>query len=179
MEQKIRLVIGYGNPGKRYVNARNNVGCIVIDSAVQNAINIFPTATVRNWEIRSKYMILAINLDPFTFVVKSRTFESKFDDTAVSLYRFYKLDPENFYIILPDENISVGHYLVDKSSDSVPEAVTKIENQISSKDFWKVRIGIGGTNEELNEIDQTKVKYLGKRLARELELINLTSKKPR
>lgn len=173
MEQNVRLIIAYGNPGRKYAKARSNVGYMVIDSAVLKAVNIFPTATVRNWEIRSKYMILAANLDPFTFVVKPRTFEDKFDDTAFSLYSFYKVKPEDFYIIYPDETIALGQYTVSKERGSAPDAISKIEKKAESQDFWKVRMGIGGAHEELTDPEFVKIKYLGRKLAEELKIVHI------
>jgi hypothetical protein len=52
-----------------------------------------------------------------------------------------------------------------------------MEKKLESRDFWKVRIGIASANEELNEIELAKVKYLGEKLACELEIANVTSEK--
>jgi len=176
-KQKVRLIISYGNPGKRYVKARSNVGYLIIDSAVSRAKNTFPIAITSDWVVRSKYMLLITNPNPLTMVVKPRTFENKFDDTAFGLYSFYKMDPEDFYIIYPDENLSFGQYKVDRNSGSAPEAILKVKKKIGSQNFWKVRIGIGGANEELNDTEYARIKYLGEKLASELEILHITSEK--
>jgi len=157
-KQRVRLIIGYGNPGKRYIRARSNVGYLIIDSAVVKIKNTFPIAITSDWVVRSKYMLLITNPDPLTMVVKPRTFEKKFDDTAFGLYSFYKVAPEDFYVIYPDENLPLGQYKVSRSSGSIPEAISKIQKKIKSQDWWRVRIGIGGANKELNEIEYARIR---------------------
>ncbi len=170
MEQKIRLIISYGNPGKKYVNTRSNAGYIALDAAVYKTVNSFPVATTGNWVARSKYMIIAINLDPFTFVVKPRTYKDKFDDTAYGLYAYYKVVPENFYVIYADDSLAVGQYKVERGLAPVPEEIAKVEKKMDSQDFWKVRIGVAGAEEELADVDLLKLKFVGEKLIDKLGL---------
>lgn len=169
MAQKIRLIISYGNPGKKYVNARSNAGYIALDAAVFKTVNSFPVAT-GNWVARSKYMIIAINLDPFTFVVKPRTYKDKFDDIAYGLYAYYKVAPEDFYVIYADDSLAVGQFKVERGLASLPEEIAKVEKKMDSQDFWKVRIGVAGAEQELADVDLLKLKFVGEKLIEELGL---------
>jgi len=170
-EKPVRLIIGYGNPGKKYYNLPSNAGFIVVDFAAQKAGDANPTQLTRNWEIRHKYMLLATNLDPFTFVAKPRTFENKFDDVAFSLYSFYRVIPEDFYVIYPDINLPIGQHVVEKGLREAPEPIQKVEKKIGET-FWSVRVGISGTSDELTELDLTKLKYVGEKLANELQIVH-------
>lgn len=116
---------------------------------------------------------MTTNLNPLTMVVKPRTSTDKFDDVASGLYAFYRVSPENFYIIYPDSSLALGQFDISKNSGSAPEAISKMEKKLGSKDFWKVRIGIAGANEELNEVELAKVKYIGEKMAYELEIANI------
>ena len=177
IKQKVRLIIAYGNPGIRYAKARNNVGYMIIDYAVDKVRKLYPNVMVSDWAMRSKYMLMTTNLNPLTMVVKPRTSADKFDDTVSNLYAFYRVIPENFYIIYPDSNLGFGQFDISKNLGPAPEAISKMEKKLNSKDFWKVRIGIAGANEEFNETDLAKVKYIGEKLACELEIAHITSEK--
>ncbi|MBU0572695.1 aminoacyl-tRNA hydrolase [Patescibacteria group bacterium] len=174
IEEKVRLIIAYGNPGIRYAKARSNVGYMIIDYAVEKVRKLYPNAMVSGWAMRSKYMLMTTNLNPLTMVVKPRTPTDKFDDVAFGLYAFYRVIPEDFYIIYPDENLTFGQFDISKNLGSAPEAILKMEKKLNSKDFWKVRIGIGGANEELNEVELAKIKFIGEKMAYELEIAHIT-----
>lgn len=177
IEQKVRLIIGYGKPGVKYAKNRDNIAYMIIDNAILEVRKLYPNAMVSGWNMRLKYMLMTTNLDPLTMVVKPRTSEKKFDDTASNLYAFYRVIPDDFYIIYPDESLVLGQHKIDKNLGHAPEAVSKMEKKLNSKDFWKVKIGIGGANEELGEVELAKVKYLGEKIAHELEIAHITSKK--
>ncbi len=176
-EQPVRLIIGLGKPGIKYAKSKDNIAYMVIDYAVEKVRQLYPNQMVSGWVMRPKYMLMTTNLDPFTMVVKPRTSESKFDDTASNLINFYKVIPENLYLIYPDNSLSLGQFDIGTNQGSVPEVIAKMERKLESKDFWKVKIGIAGANEELNETELAKVKYVGEKMAYELEIAHVTSEK--
>ncbi len=159
-DQKIKLIISYGNPGKRYANARSNIGFAILDAAVKK----IPSS----WVMRSRFMLFFLNANPLTVLVKPRTFENRFDDTAFNLYSFYKVLPDDFYIVYPDEGLAFGQYQISKEANLLPESIVKLDEKINSDEWWKIRVGIAGANEELNETELAIIKHLGEKLADEL-----------
>lgn len=178
MSQKIRLIISYGNPGKKHANLRSNAGYIVLDAAVAKVVSIFPLSTARNWEIRPKYMILATNLDPFTFVVKPRVYEEHFDDVAFKLYSHYKIIPEDFYVVFADNNLHLGKHDVSNSSAHLPAEIYQIADKLGNNDFWKVRVGVAGASDDLTDVDKLKLKFVGEQLVKVLGITQPISAKP-
>ncbi len=176
-EQPVRLIIGLGKPGIKYAKNKENIAYMVIDYAIEEVKKLYPNSMVSGWTMRPKYMLMTTNLDPLTMVVKPRTSEKKFDDTASNLYAFYKVVPENLYLIYPDKSLNLGQFDISKNLGSAPEAISKMEKKLESRDIWKVRIGIAGANKELNETELAKVKYIGEKLAYELEIAHITSEK--
>ncbi len=162
-DQKVRLIISYGNPGKRYANARSNIGFIILEEAVKK----IPSS----WVMRTRYMLFFLGANPLTVLVKPRTFENRFDDTVSSLYHFYKVVPEDFYIIYPDENLKFGQYEISKDFSVLPESIAKLDKKIGSREWWKIRIGTLGASEELSETDYAVAKHIGEKLAQELKFI--------
>lgn len=176
-EQPVRLIIGLGKPGIKYAKNRENIAYMSIDYAIEEVKRLYPNSMVSGWVMRSKYMLMTTNLDPLTMVVKPRTSENKFDDTASNLINFYKVIPENLYLIYPDKSLSLGQFDISKNLGLAPEAITKMEKKLETRDFWKVRMGIASANEELNETELAKIKYLGEKLAYELEIAHVISEK--
>jgi PTH1 family peptidyl-tRNA hydrolase len=174
-EQSVRLIIGLGKPGIKYAKNKKNVAFIVIDYAIEKLKKIHPYEMVSGWIMRPKYMLMTTNLKPLTMVVKPRTTEAKYDDTASNLIAFYKTIPENLYFIYPDISLALGQFDVSKDLGSAPEPIRKMEKKLETRDFWKVRIGIAGANEELTEVELAKFKFIGEKLVYELEIANITT----
>ena len=162
------MIIGYGNPGAKFVLSSRNAAYIVLDAAVFKAVNIFPGTMSREWTIKSKYMLIPTNPDPLTIIVKPRTYEDRFDDVAYALYSFYNIAPSNFYIVYPDSNLPLGEYEVGRNEGAAPENIRKIATRIGSHDYWKVRIGIKGAGEEFIDTERALMRHLGEKLADEI-----------
>ena len=180
---KVRLVIGYGNPGIRFAKTRGNVGFIFIDYAIFNAVNTFPSTTFREWTTKSKYQFIVSNQEPLTLVVKPRTYARDFEKTSRTLFNFYNPEIDDFYIIYPDLGTPLGEYEVSKNFGRyTPENVRKLQDTIDTGDFWKVRLGAGGSlgnlerqdetlNQDLNNLEYGFIKAVADKLAPELKIV--------
>ena len=181
---KVRLVIGYGNPGVRHAKTKGNVGFIFLDFVIFRAINTFPTTVARGWFTKGKYQFTVSNQEPLTLVVKPRTYVKDFDNVSKSLFNFYKPEIDDFYIIYPDLGISFGDYEVGKDfGKTAPENVIKLQNSIDTGSFWKVRIGVGDKTDniqsqeeiftqELSNLEYGTIRSIAERLAPELKIVS-------
>ena len=129
-EQPVRLIIGLGKPGIKYAKSRDNIAYITIDYAIEKVKKLYPNSMVSGWAMRLKYMLMTTNLDPLTMVVKPRTSENKFDDTASNLINYYKVIPENLYFVYPDNSLNLGQFDISKNLGSAPKAIVKIGKKL-------------------------------------------------
>lgn len=115
----MKLIVGLGNPGKKYKKTRHNVGFRVVD-ALKN-------------EISSKDIIL---LRPETFMNNS-------GKAVKSLSTKYKIPTTNIIVIHDDIDLPLGTIRISKNRSSAGhKGVQSIIDELGTKDFTRVRIGI-------------------------------------
>ena len=112
----MKLVVGLGNPGSKYVSTRHNVGFLVAD-------RLAPTG----WQI----------LKPDKFMNRSGVVLKAF------LKKHPKINLKDVYVVHDDLDIELGKFkLTFGKGPKVHNGLKSIYEQLGTKDFWHVRIGI-------------------------------------
>lgn len=157
------LIVGLGNPGKKYQGTRHNVGYLALD-ILSVSLNIKMEelkcmSLVGEGLMAGEKVVLA---KPLTYMNES--------GVAVScLKSLFKLNVSNIIVIFDDMDLPVGYIRVKPSGGSGGhKGVDSISKALGSYDFGRVRIGIGRslsgdevkhvlspfTNEEQKEIQE-------------------------
>jgi len=113
----MKLIVGLGNPGKKYQNTRHNVGQMV--TAKLKPVPGFIFANTDGYMNESGFSVQ-------------------------KLVHFYKVDPANLYLIHDDLDLPVGEYRLQ--FDRGPAGHHGVESsiqQLGTQAFWRIRIGIG------------------------------------
>jgi PTH1 family peptidyl-tRNA hydrolase len=131
------LVAGLGNPGDEYERTRHNIGFMVIDAvAARYAITIKQKSTNFTFGrglIEERKTVL---MKPLTFMNRS--------GTAVREALFKFDDIENLLVVHDDLDLDTGVIRIRKSGSSGGHnGVQSIIECLNSKDFLRVKIGIG------------------------------------
>ena len=131
------LVVGLGNPDDEYANTRHNVGFMVVDAlAARYSISLKQKTT--NFIFGRGFIEdqKAILVKPLTFMNKSgvavREILFKFDEIEDLLIVHDDLDLETGIIRIRKKGSSGGH-----------NGVQSIIDNLNSKDFLRLKIGIG------------------------------------
>jgi PTH1 family peptidyl-tRNA hydrolase len=131
-----KLIIGLGNPGKKYENTRHNVGFMVIDALASQIAN-------SQWSMVKKYNSLIIDHQQSTIFCKPQTFMNSSGIAVSKPATFYKIPATNIYVIHDDLDIKLGEYKIQKSvGPRLHNGISSIEKALGTKDFWRVRIGV-------------------------------------
>jgi len=150
----MKLIVGLGNPGKKYKNTRHNVGFMVLDKiAEQNNLS---------WEENKKFKSLfSKNAD--TLYIKPQTYMNNSGLAVQALMSYYKLIPKKLglltaknsdlsqvlTVIHDDIDIELGKYkIADNSGSAGHKGVTSIIQYLKTKNFKRYRIGIQGNKPE-------------------------------
>jgi PTH1 family peptidyl-tRNA hydrolase len=130
----MKLVVGLGNPGEKYKDTRHNVGFWVVDKLRETFNFQFSMKKSFNAEIcEFDNLVLA----------KLQTFMNKSGVAVKLLTRSYKLKAENLYVVHDDLDIELGQYKISFGKGPKDHrGLRSIYEQIGTKDFWHVRIGI-------------------------------------
>ena len=147
MSEKSYLVVGLGNIGPEYATTRHNIGFMILDAWAQASNVVFST---------ERYGDLA------TIRLKGREFHLLKPSTYMNLsgnavrYWFGKLDipPENLVIICDDLNLPFGTVRMRKSgSDGGHNGLKNIEAMLQTRDYARIRVGVGHEFEQGAQID--------------------------
>jgi PTH1 family peptidyl-tRNA hydrolase len=120
---KIKLIVGLGNPGKEYENTRHNAGFLFID------------------ELENYFKIK--NLKFKIVLAKSQNFMNESGKAVATLTKIHKAKPENILVVHDDIDILWGEFKFSFGRSSAGhKGVESIIKTLKTKDFWRLRIGI-------------------------------------
>ena len=116
------LIVGLGNPGKKYIDNRHNAGHMFADYAV----NEKSCLRINDLKI----------LKTDCFMNQSGIFVKKFIENR-------KLKIENLFVVHDDLDIPLGKFHIQFAvGPQLHNGLESIEDHLHPKDFWRVRIGI-------------------------------------
>jgi len=136
--ENLYIVVGLGNPGKRYENTRHNVGFDAID-LLSNKYNIKVTKLKHKalWgegTINGERVILA----------KPQTFMNLSGESVREIIEWYKVPMSNIILVYDDVDLAIDKIRIrSKGSSGTHNGMKSVLYHIQSEEFPRVRIGIG------------------------------------
>lgn len=132
------LILGLGNPGKRYRGTRHNIGFAVLEAlAVRWKIELRHQSFHALWGkggLEERSVLLAM---PQTYMNLS-------GQAARELVDYFKLEANNTIVVHDDLDLPLGRIrLKNKGGDAGHKGLKSIIAHLGSADFQRVRIGIG------------------------------------
>jgi peptidyl-tRNA hydrolase, PTH1 family len=137
----MKLIIGLGNPGKKYKYTRHNAGFIILDE-LKNKYSLPDFTFEKKFKAEiSKGIINNIE----TVLAKPQTFMNNSGEAVRLIIDFYKLKPEDLIIIHDDVDIEFGKVKpTDNSGAAGHNGVQSIIDAIGTQKFQRFRIGTLG-----------------------------------
>ena len=132
------LIVGLGNPDKKYENTRHNCGWLALDY-------IAGKRGCRVNKIKYKSFVGECTIaGRRVMLMKPTTYMNNSGQAVTEAMRFYKLPPENDIVIFDDVSLDVGKMRIrQKGSDGGQKGMRSII-YLSGKDtFPRIKIGIG------------------------------------
>jgi PTH1 family peptidyl-tRNA hydrolase len=136
----MKVIIGLGNPTKKYENDRHNVGFMALDYFAQKYDLSFENKNIFD-------ALVATSQE--TLLVKPQTY---MNDSGISAQKLFKQYKELPIVVYDDIDINLGE--VKCSFGRGPgghNGVQSIIDHLSTKDFFRVRIGVRPVHEELKD----------------------------
>lgn len=132
------LIVGLGNPDKKYENTRHNCGWLALDYIADKRgckVNkIKYKSFVGECTIAGKRVML----------MKPTTYMNNSGQAVTEAMRFYKLPPENVIVIFDDVSLEVGKMRIrQKGSDGGQKGMRSIIYLSGQDTFPRIKIGIG------------------------------------
>lgn len=132
------VVVGLGNPGKKYENTRHNMGFITIDQIAE-------ALGVKVDKIKHKSLVGEANIaGQKVLLVKPQTYMNLSGEAVREVLAYYKVPVENLIVIYDDIDLATGTIrLRAKGSSGTHNGMRNIIYQIQDDNFPRIRIGIG------------------------------------
>lgn len=155
-KKKIKLIVGLGNPDKKYFDTYHNIGFCFIDK-LSAKLDI----KVKKKECKSLTGEGFIEkeeqqIDPKTgkiqtkitkekiILAKPQTYMNLSGEAVLELVKKYKFSLDEILIILDDIDIEAGTYRYrENGSGGTHNGLRNIVQLLKSQDFKRIRIGIG------------------------------------
>ncbi len=134
----MRIVLGIGNPGRRYENTRHNIGFLILNSfAEKNKLSFIPS--------KADYYFSEGESGENPFVlVKPATYVNNSGLAAIHALDFFNAELKDFLVVADDVNLNIGSLRVRASGgDGGHNGMKSIIYHTGSNVFPRIRIGIG------------------------------------
>lgn len=132
------MIVGLGNPGKKYEFTRHNAGFLFIDI-------LCDTYKFSVDRLKFKALIGDARINGHRcLVMKPQTMMNLSGDAVREAADFYKIPPENIIVVFDDISLDVGKMRIRRSgSAGGHNGIKSIINRLSSENFPRIKIGVG------------------------------------
>lgn len=149
------IIAGLGNPGRKYVNTRHNMGFEALDTvAAKYGIDI------KKLKFKGLYGEGIIEGEKVV-LVKPQTFMNLSGECIREFKNWYKAENTQIIIIYDDISLPVGKMRIrPKGSDGGHNGIKNIIYQLGTDEFPRIKIGVGSPqNSDYDLVDYVLGKF--------------------
>ena len=150
----MKLVVGLGNPGRRYAGTRHNVGFDVADALAERHGGEWESAPrgieafIARWRLAD------------TVLAKPLTFMNLSGGAVAGLLQFYKVELPDLLVIVDDVNLELGRLRVrSRGSAGGHNGLKSVIGSIGTEEFARLRIGVGRGDARRDLADHVTAKF--------------------
>lgn len=187
----MKLVIGLGNPGEKYLKTRHNLGFMMVDELVKKIDDgkLKTEIEGRDWKLDKKLKAEFIKT-PDVIFAKPQTFMNNSGMAVKAIVDYYKIPLEDVIVVYDELDLPFGKIKVRQGGSAAGHhGVESIIEYLKDDKFIRVRLGIGNlktqsaehkgehinvdhfVTEEFNSNEKSKVKHMIKESIRALNLL--------
>lgn len=154
----MKLIVGLGNIGEKHERNRHNLGFMVIDQFLKN----FEPVEKTSWELSEKFKSDIVLLEwkpkqgPLEKVVlaKPRTFMNNSGLAVRLICEFYKISPEDIWVIHDDIDLPLGSIRIRNGGSAAGHrGIESLLKELGTEKFWRFRLGIGHPRNKAHDGD--------------------------
>lgn len=154
--QKIVLIVGLGNIGKKYFGTRHNIGFECIDALAISQL-------IDNWTDKKDLKSLVATGtvgDTRVILCKPTTFMNNSGTAVQAVAHFYKVQPTSIVVIHDELDIDFGQIRTREGGSSAGHNGIKSISEHIGAGFGRIRVGIGPkTPQTIDSADYVLAKF--------------------
>lgn len=144
----MKVIVGLGNPGKKYEGTRHNAGFFTIDELLKRH-----SITLDKQKFKANYAIEFINGEKVMFV-KPQTFMNLSGEALRPLMDYYNAEVENLVVIYDDLDLPIGKIRLRKTGGhGGHNGIRSLIDHLGTKEFNRIRVGIGRPTNSMTVVD--------------------------
>jgi len=136
---EIKLIVGLGNPGEKYERTRHNAGYWWVDAIAE--------AKRASWKKETKFSGWTTKVEEGGrefFLLKPSTYMNESGRSVSALMRFFKIEPGQLLVVHDELDLAPGVVKMKRGGGTGGHnGLADIADALDTKDFWRLRIGIG------------------------------------
>ena len=132
------LIVGLGNPGRKYEHTRHNMGFDVVDLFSELAQIDVDKESFKGLVGRGKVF------DEDVFILKPQTFMNLSGESVVEIVNYFKIDINDIIVVYDDMALAPGRIrLRPGGSSGGHKGMQNIIDHLNNSDIKRIRVGIG------------------------------------
>ena len=150
----MKLIVGLGNPGRRYEGTRHNVGFEIVDLVARRH--------GADWESgpRGAEALVARWRGGDAVLAKPLTFMNLSGAAVVALLQFYKVDLADLLVVVDDVNIPLGRLRArPEGSAGGHNGLKSLIASLGSQEFARLRVGVGRGDDRRDLADHVLARF--------------------
>ena len=155
----MKLLVGLGNPGKKYESTRHNMGFMLADRMAD--------LLRASFDYSSKYDAECAEVRDAEhgkiFILKPQTYMNLSGQSVGPFAHFYKIDPQDIFVMFDDLDMPLGRIkLTRKGSAGGHNGIKSMIECLGSQEFPRIKMGIGRPNATREEVIDHVLKKFSK-----------------
>lgn len=135
----MKLIIGLGNPDKKYLKTRHNIGYMAVD--------LFAEKEDLTFKYDSKFLGLVARYDKSgnkALLLKPTTYMNLSGNSVIKILNYYKISLEDILVIYDDVDVPLGSLKLKLTGGSGGhKGIKDIISHLKTQNIKRARIGIG------------------------------------
>jgi PTH1 family peptidyl-tRNA hydrolase len=136
---EIRLIVGLGNPGEKYERTRHNAGYWWVEAVAE--------ARRAGWKRETRFSGLTAKVEEGGrefHLLKPTTYMNESGRSVSALMRFFKIEPASLLVVHDELDLPPGAVKMKRGGGTGGHnGLSDIAESLGTKDFWRLRVGIG------------------------------------
>lgn len=146
----MKLIVGLGNPGKRYEKTRHNIGFMVVDTL---RASLAEADKINDWELSKKFNAKVCGCTLYghekIILAKPMTFMNGSGEAIQLLMHYYQIIAGELIVVHDDKDLKLGAIKIQTGRGHAGHnGVRSIMEHIGTEHFTRVRVGIASENEK-------------------------------
>ena len=138
MSNKIKMIVGLGNPGGEYEQTRHNAGFWFLDELAWQWKVLFKEEKKFFGEVARANLA-----DGDVWLLKPMTFMNRSGQSVAALAQFYKIKPEEILVVHDELDIPCGRIKFKLGGgNGGHNGLKDIQARLGTPDYYRLRLGI-------------------------------------